>query len=381
MGERQITREPPSRRLAKSNLLDEARLSEGLISDTFEYCADGEDRLMRHCRDLLIRIFFIGLSLAFAGRGDAQTTQDVPIGGSGIVERASQPIVVTDPKPAVGAAAAATDPRDNANVLVYVAPPSGREGDSVTVNYTVGGTAKQALVTIRQPAPTLTDPRFYEASFKAIFVLFTLAILVESGLALLFRWRPYIDNFDRRTVNPIVAFVFSFLFVEAFNLDVTQSLVNVYSGTHYPSGTAGSILTALIIAGGSAGVRRILEAFGFRAPLAVEEAPPTPPDQQAWIAVSVDRDRSVGPIDVHIGKPGEIALAGTITGTGHRSGFLRYVLRDRARFPTTGGYRVEPGEYEVRVIGRDANGKEIPEPTWGPAKIANRAIVDLNFKI
>jgi hypothetical protein len=332
---------------------------------------------MRRCRDRLIRIFFIGLSLAFTGITNAQTTQDVPIGGSGIVERASQPIVVTDPKPALGAADAATDLRDNVNILVYIAPPSGREGDSATV----GGTAKQAVVTIRQPAPTLTDPRFYEASFKAIFVLFILAILVESGLALLFRWRPYIDNFDRRTVNPIVAFVFSFLFVEAFNLDVTQSLVNVYSGTHYPSGTAGSILTALIIAGGSAGVRRILEAFGFRAPLAAEEAAPTPPDQQAWIAVSVDREQSVGPIDVHIGKPGEVALAGTITGTAHRTGFLRYILRDRARFPTTGGYRVEPGEYEVRVIGRDANGREIPEPAWGPAKIANRAIVDLNFKI
>jgi len=323
-------------------------------------------------------LFFV--ALAFPCIALAQTSKDVPIDGSVVLERAAQPITIIDPRPALGTLVTATDDRDKTTVLIYVAPATARDGETVKANYSVGNVGKQAAVTIRQAAPTLSDPRFYGASFKAVFVLFILAVLVESGLALIFHWRPYIDNLDSRSANPIVAFLFSFLFVEAFQLDVTQSLVNVYSGTNYPAGTAGSILTALIIAGGSAGVRRILQTFGFRAPAASDEPPRAPPQDQAWVAVTIERRQARGSVAVQIGPPGQVAVAGTITGTGHRTGLLSYLLRDKGRFPTAGGYTVTPGEYEVRVIGFDASGAQISN-TWGPAKIANRAIVDLNFVV
>jgi hypothetical protein len=313
------------------------------------------------------------------GLAAAQVAKDVTIGGTVEVDRADQPITITDPKPTLGAAAVGAE--DKQNILVYIAPQRAADGQKATVNYKVGSDAKSAVVTMRELAPTLTDPQFYQASFKAIFVLFILAVLVESGLALIFRWRPFMETFDSRSANAVVAFVFSFVFVQAFNLDITTSLVNVYSGTKYPPGTAGLILTALIIAGGSAGVRQILQTFGYRPPSATEQAPSTPPVDEAWVAVTLLRRNAIGPVTVQIGPPGQIAVAGTIAGNGLRGGLLGYFLRDRGRFPASGGYRLTPGQYEIRVSGTDHNGNALNPPAWGPAHIGNRAIVDVQFTL
>ena len=108
-------------------------------------------------------------------------------------------------------------------------------------------------------------------------MLFILAVLVENGLALIFRWRPFLDYFDSRTVNALFASGFSLFFVYLFNLDVSTTLVNTYSGTNHPVNWPGLVLTGLIIAGGSAGINRIFQALGFR-PVGTQDQPvATPP--------------------------------------------------------------------------------------------------------
>jgi hypothetical protein len=324
--------------------------------------------------------FFIALMLLFAlapQMAAGQEAKDVAIGGTVEVDRTDEAITITDPKPSFGALVTGTDGK--INILVYIAPQQGVEGQKATVNYKAGSDAKSVVITMREPAPTLTDPAFYQASFRAVFVLFILAVLVESGLALIFHWRPFVENFDTSSSNAVVAFVFSYIFVQAFKLDITTTLVNVYSGTKYTPSHAGLILTAMIIAGGSAGVTRILQTFGFRAPVPTDQPPPGPPPSEAWVAVTLVRKNAAGPVSVQIGEPGKVAIAGTITGTGHRGSILRYFLRDRGRFPNSGGYRVAPGKYEIRVSGVDANGNPIDAPHWGPADIGNRAIVDIQF--
>ena len=307
----------------------------------------------------------------------AQSPAVVPAGESVVLARTEQ--AITETKVTLGALASGT--QDKTNFLVYIAPERATDGQQAVVTYKAGGDTKLVSVSIRDPAPTLTDPQFYTASFKALFGLFILAVVVESGLALIFRWPPFLDFFDSRSTNAIVAFIFSYIFVQLFNLDIATTLVNIYSGTKYPVSFTGLVLTAMIIAGGSAGVRRMLQTFGFRPPAAADEPPPAPPPNEAWIAVTLIRQRAVGPVSVQIGAPGQVAIAGTITGTGRRSGVFRYFLRDKGRFPNSGGYRITPGQYEIRLSGVDAAGNTLSPAPWGPAQIGNRALVDVQFRL
>lgn len=45
----------------------------------------------------------------------------------------------------------------------------------------------------------------YGGSAKALFALFAIAIVLESGLALIFTWRPFLTTFNSRAVKPLVS--------------------------------------------------------------------------------------------------------------------------------------------------------------------------------
>jgi hypothetical protein len=144
-------------------------------------------------------------------------------------------------------------------------------------------------------------------------------------------------------------------------------------------GWPGSILTAMIIAGGSAAVNRIFQSFGFR-PVSTQEQPPKPTlkNDEAWIAVTLVRDKAVGSADVLIKN----AVAGTISGTSPKRSLFRYFVRDKGRFPQSGGYTVTPGAgYEVDVQAYDVAGAALPAKKWGPYDIAPRAIIDIEMRI
>src|SRR5262249_50296375 len=159
-------------------------------------------------------------------------------GDSAVISRRTQEI--TDEKANLGSVAKivhGTGPTAT-NVLVYVPPVGAVEIEDV-VQYTVDGRTVTTPITVKAEAPTLTDTEFYTKSFKALFALFILAVLVENGLALVFRWRPFLDYFDSRTVNALVAFAFSVLFVWLFELDITTTLINTYSGAKHPANWPG----------------------------------------------------------------------------------------------------------------------------------------------
>lgn len=235
--------------------------------------------------------------------------------------------------------------------------------------------------------PGLVSTEIYNASFKVVFVLFVLAVLIESGLAVLFNWRPFQDFFDPRSVKTLVALVFSYLFVEAFDFDAITRLVNVYAGTSYPVNLPGKIVTALVLAGGSSGVNNLMIALGFRKAAAPREETPRPPPTEAWIAVKLIRRQAKGPVTVRIGTdPDALSVAGTISGSAILGGRLTgYFLRDRGRFPTSGGYRVAAGAtYKVTLEGvTSANAPVPPGPgaTWGPYPLAPGAVIDLELSL
>src|SRR5437773_1039830 len=47
----------------------------------------------------------------------------------------------------------------------------------------------------------------FSNSIKAIFVLFVLALVLESALAVIFNWRPFVETFNARATRPLISFV------------------------------------------------------------------------------------------------------------------------------------------------------------------------------
>jgi hypothetical protein len=229
------------------------------------------------------------------------------------------------------------------------------------------------------------DEVVYSEAFKGLFVVFVIALLLESGLATLFNWRPFVETFDGRGVKTVISVAAALVFIRGFKLDIVTRLVNIYSQTDTPfeNGPLGYIITALVVAGGSAAVNNLLIALGFRSVKTADEVRPKPPKTKGWVAVALNRKEAVGPVDVLIGDPagGDPPIAGTISGDKRREGFVRFFLRDRSRFPMSGGFELPEGtNCKVIVKGKDADGKEITAE-WGPEKIAAGAIVDLELTL
>jgi len=244
------------------------------------------------------------------------------------------------------------------------------------------------------PPPGFTD-RAYQDSFKAIFLLFILAVILESALALVFNWRPFVETFNSRAVRPLISFIVALVFVQLFNLDIVTSLVNGATTQQFPVSTAGAVLTALVIAGGSSGVNTMLVGLGYRQVRTPETVLPKPPPQKGWISVKITRVQVHGAVEVFIGTPvtrqepdgaggtrtiTEPPAVGTITGTS-RNNLFRYFLRDLGRFPGYGGFEVAANQQcAVLVKGIDQNNNEVTR-SWGPHVIAGGAIIDLEFRV
>ncbi|PVB61238.1 hypothetical protein [Labrenzia sp. 011] len=282
---------------------------------------------------------------------------------------------------------------DGENALIYFPPGKGEVSTDV-VTYKLAGKPDEIItvkVDLRGEPGAFGSTEIYNESFKAVFILFILAVLVESGLQLIFRWRPYMRVFNTSSSNALIAFAFALTLVVMFHLDVVTNLFNIYTRPVAPEENTipGYILTAMIIAGGSAGVNRILRALGFR-PIEppAEIAGPTREDQ-AWISVMLTRKNATGPVDVMFGKEGELAVIGTIAGQGRMNALSSLFLRNRSRFPSSGGYAVPVGgPYMVRIKTAGVADPDDPpdsarksEASWGPNLIGNRAIIDLNLTL
>jgi hypothetical protein len=164
---------------------------------------------------------------------------------------------------------------------------------------------------------------------------------------------------------------------------VTTSLVNIYTNANYSVNVGGQLLTAFVIAGGSSGVNRMLQALGFRS---VQEAPPTvtlPPPTAAWLAILLRRENATGTVNVLVGDPASgMKLVGTIGGLAPKRKFVRFFLKDDARFPQSGGHTLAPGKYAVQLQGvHKTTGQPISSKTWGPYDIEAGSLVDIELTL
>lgn len=268
-----------------------------------------------------------------------------------------------------------TDPKG----LTYTAP----EVDTTfteTVKFKDGETPRTIDITV---VPT----QVYSSAFKTLFLLFVIAILLESALAIIFNWRVFIAFFDGRGMRTLVSIALSLVVVFSFNLDALTDLIKAYSGGNVSKGASwlGQFITALILAGGSSGVNNILIALGYRSRKTEEDVVPRPKGTDSWIAVRLMRENvKKGPVFVHIGPAGAspMPVAGVITGekNARKPGLKDYFFRDKGRFPNSGGHTVAPGLYEVWVSGHDGSGA-LRTAKLEPIAIAARAVVDIEFTL
>jgi hypothetical protein len=229
--------------------------------------------------------------------------------------------------------------------------------------------------------PNANDPHVLPESGQAIVKLFVLAVLLESALALLFNWRPFVVYFDGRAVKPVVSLVVALVVVFAFGLTDLETLLRAYGGDPMTGegATICRIIEAMIIAGGSSGVNTLLRNLGFRAIPTQEQPTQRPPKTDAWLAVGLHRVQAVGPVQVEIAPRGTI---GSITGSMRKPGWRSFLLRDTGRLPASGGMTVEPNvKYTVSVSGEDVNHNALPAPPSQVVTLAPGAVVDLEFTL
>ena len=224
-------------------------------------------------------------------------------------------------------------------------------------------------------------PGTYDQSLRAIFVLFVLAVVLESSLAVIFNWRPFVETFNARAVRPVISFLVAYVFVILFELDLMTKLVNVIKPSNYPPNPSGQLLTALMLAGGSAAVNNVLVGLGFRQQRTPATAVPKPPPTQGWIAVRIDRKQAVGPVSVFLGPPpaaGAKPPLVAVLDKPSRRGF-RYFLADPGRFPNTGGYPIAANTVVVLHVDGVDRAKAAVHEEWGPTTIGGGAVIDLDF--
>jgi hypothetical protein len=237
------------------------------------------------------------------------------------------------------------------------------------------------------PVVALGNNEIFQKSLAALTMLFVLAVLLENAFALLFNWRVFQAYFSARGVRTIIMVAVSLLLVFQLPIDIVAGLIAAYTTNDGvpDSGPLTKVVTALILAGGSSGVHNLMYALGYRSERAqLEEA--RPPRDRAWLAVRATRRRAEREILVRIrevGPPSAGApapIAGMIASRG--PSLLGLILRDRSRFPQSGGYTLLPNVlYEITVEGRDATGDRIAPLDARPIVLAPGAILDLEVTL
>lgn len=338
---------------------------------------------IRWNRIAILAVLFI-VALALPASAQAQPEAHTVRAGQSValVTGSAAPIAVTTDAKRGKTSIAETSATPKQFTLLYTAPET-QAAFTETVIF-ANPTAHSAEVTV-----VPGDGAIYQHAFKSLFVLFVLSLLLESGLALIFRWRPFLVYFDGRGIKTVISVAFALLFVWTFEMDIVTDLVNVYAqrGTPFQRGPEGYLITALIVAGGSAAVNNILVALGFRSVVTPAQMVQKPPRTEGWISVTLLRKQAQGPVDVLIGAPPtppatQPAIAGTITGGSRLTKFVRLFIRDASRFPMSGGFAVPAGTLcQVQLKGVDANGQSVVSRVWGPETIAPGAIVDLELTL
>ena len=216
--------------------------------------------------------------------------------------------------------------------------------------------------------------------------IFALAAVLEAALAVIFAWPLFLDRINRRNAKMPISLVFSFFVAWGFDLQLVTKLAKAFGAN--AGGLPNwfdALISALILAGGAAGVRNLMVTLGLAKPFAELERLPRPPNNKAWLSIRDSRSEKVEPLTIWLGGTDAAGIAfrpriiGSIAaGNKARQGLARMFLPDRSRFPVVAGYAVDVGPaYDIYV----QQGSQTPagNPVWAGYAFGEAAIVDLVY--
>ena len=219
--------------------------------------------------------------------------------------------------------------------------------------------------------------------------VFALAAVIEAALAVIFAWPVFLDRINRRNAKMPISLVVSGIVAWGFDLQLVHKLAAAFgagSGQNLP-GEFDALLSALILAGGAAGVRNLMVSLGLATPTAELEKPAKPPSNRAWLSVRDERSSKDTPLTIWLetsdssGKKIAPFIVGAIAAGNHaRSGLARIFLTDRSRFPVIAGYAVDVGKaYDIHVVQGSTAPAAASTPRWKDYAFGEGAIVDLLY--
>lgn len=221
--------------------------------------------------------------------------------------------------------------------------------------------------------------------------LFVVATLMESALTAIFNWRLYREFFNGRAVKTLVMALVGYAVVVTFHYDIFQQIVVLSGGVGAGDGVS-RLLSALVLAGGSAAVYEVFKALGLRPPVEPEATVRKPPEDKAWVSVRIIRKRAIGEVTVHfdtLADPApDVRAAPALVGViGDRQTLWQRLkslfFADPARVPMYGGRTVEAGASVYRISlsytlpAEDADAPPVPvSETIYMGRFAGRSIID-----
>jgi hypothetical protein len=218
-----------------------------------------------------------------------------------------------------------------------------------------------------------------------LFALFALAILLETALATLFTWPVFLDRINRRNARMPIAMLLGVLVAWGLGFHIVSRLsatLGSSSVTPFPI-WLDNLVSGLILAGGSAGVRNMMASLGLVTPARRLDPVPAPAENKAWISVSADRRDANAPLAVLLtvtdanGTQGP-QYAGTIRAHARPpQPFFKLFLTNRARFPQVAGYSVDVGKKYTIELRDEVTKAELKK--WENCEFASGAIVDFEY--
>jgi hypothetical protein len=283
------------------------------------------------------------------------------------------------------------DPLLRQNAVIYL-----ELGDAVDADkqHCTNAVAKRYVVNLQDaqdvPEGTLA------IAFRVLGSALVLAILLESAFELLFNWRLFQAFFVGKAWRSPIMFAISWLVAWQFKFDVLAPLFDAYAGR--PAGTStGSlatlVLTAMILAGGSVGVNRIMTRMGIRSPFPkIEDQRPTLDVTQAWVSITVKKTADDWRYSVNMSDealdttlPAVLGVIGSDRTNSPRS----LLFPSKLRVPRSGGitvsvdrtYRISVTDMRTNTL-YDLAGKVISgQAEASRIRFAPRAFVDLVVEV
>lgn len=238
--------------------------------------------------------------------------------------------------------------------------------------------------------------------------LLAVVIVVESALAALFNWRVFQIAFNARALKTPIMFGVGLVLVLATTYDPMGEIIAA-GGTPLAAAKSWSsffqsalttVLSALMIAGGSEGIFQLLKKLGIRSPETSQDeaAARELKSDQAWISIRATGVTEPQPIQVGIEEladtysatedklsyffdhGGQPPLAGSIDSRSVWQRAKAAFTADASRFPSYGGRTVSANK-RYRITATWISEDKVKSVGIFRGKFAPRALIDLSVDL